>query len=136
MVDAHLGADGPAFGGARKALEDALDSVERFARDGGAASGISADDSSSVSAGGTPPGDSTRGNPLQTRAQALRQLRSVAEFFRSTEPHSPVAYLADKAAQWGEMPLHAWLRVVLKDPGALAHVEELLGVPPPPPPNP
>jgi type VI secretion system protein ImpA len=65
---------------------------------------------------------------LHSREQALQQLREVAAFFRRTEPHSPVAYLADKAARWGEMPLHQWLQAVLKDPGALAHVDELLGV--------
>jgi type VI secretion system protein ImpA len=52
----------------------------------------------------------------------------VAEFFRRTEPHSPVAYLADKAANWGELPLHDWLRTVIKDSASLAHVEELLGL--------
>jgi type VI secretion system protein ImpA len=52
----------------------------------------------------------------------------VAAFFRATEPHSPVAYLADKAARWGEMPLHAWLRAVVKDEAALAQLEEMLGV--------
>ena len=67
--------------------------------------------------------------PIQSRAQALAQLTAVAEFFRRTEPHSPVAYLADKAARWGEMSLHEWLRTVVKDDGALSHVEELLGVP-------
>ena len=45
-----------------------------------------------------------------TRDEAIRQLREVARFFRATEPHSPVAYLAEKAARWGEMPLHEWLR--------------------------
>ena len=68
---------------------------------------------------------------LATRAQALAQLRQVADFFRRTEPHSPVAYLADKAAQWGDMPLHAWLRSVMREPSALAHLEELLGIEPP-----
>ncbi|MGT2434431.1 hypothetical protein ACU4HD_47795 [Cupriavidus basilensis] len=38
----------------------------------------------------------------------MNQLRDVAEFFRQTEPHSPVAYLAARAAKWGDMPLHAW----------------------------
>jgi type VI secretion system protein ImpA len=132
-VDARLGADGPGFTGARKALEDARGNAERFARDGGVAA-ASADpaaaDASTANASGAP-GSAAASGPLQTRAQALQQLRSVADFFRRTEPHSPVAYLADKAAQWGEMPLHAWLRVVLKDPNALAHVEELLGVEPP-----
>ena len=65
---------------------------------------------------------------IASRAQALGQLRAVADFFRQTEPHSPVGYLADKAAKWGEQPLHLWLKTVVKDAGALAHVEELLGI--------
>ena len=54
--------------------------------------------------------------------------RAVAEFFRRTEPHSPVAYLADKAAMWGEQPLHVWLRGVVKDDAVCAQLEEMLGV--------
>ena len=67
---------------------------------------------------------------LQTRAQALAQLRAVAEYFRHTEPHSPVAYLAERAATWGEQSLHVWLRGVVKDPAVCAQLEEMLGVPP------
>ena len=69
---------------------------------------------------------------LSPKNRGPDQLRAVAEFFRRTEPHSPVAYLADKAAQWGEVPLYQWLRSVLKDPTSLAQIEELLGVEPPP----
>lgn len=65
---------------------------------------------------------------IRTRTQALEQLRQVAAFFRITEPHSPVAYLADKAAQWGDMSLHSWLCSVVKDHGTLSHIEELLGM--------
>jgi type VI secretion system protein ImpA len=71
---------------------------------------------------------SAQEGPLQSRAQALAQLRAVADYFRRTEPHSPVAYLADKAAHWGEQPLHVWLRSVVKDDAAFAHIEEMLGV--------
>ncbi|TKC88327.1 type VI secretion system protein TssA [Trinickia terrae] len=67
---------------------------------------------------------------LQNRAQAVAQLRAVAKFFRAAEPHSPVAYLADKAAEWADMPLHQWLAAVVKDDGSLAHIRELLGVKP------
>ncbi|MGH8780403.1 type VI secretion system protein TssA [Paraburkholderia sp.] len=67
---------------------------------------------------------------IQTRAQAVDQLRAVAKFFRATEPHSPVAYLADKAAEWAGMPLDQWLSTVVKDGGSLAHIRELLGVKP------
>ena len=66
--------------------------------------------------------------PIQTREQALAQLREVADFFRRTEPHSPVAYLADKAASWGEMSLHLWLRTVVKNDETLSGLEELLGI--------
>ena len=67
---------------------------------------------------------------IHTRGDAIAQLRAVAEFFRRTEPHSPVSYFADKAANAGEQDLHEWLRSVVKDPGSLSHIEELLGVKP------
>jgi type VI secretion system protein ImpA len=67
---------------------------------------------------------------IQSRADAVAQLRAVARFLRATEPHSPAAYLADKAAEWADMPLHQWLAAVVKDDGSLSHIRELLGVKP------
>jgi type VI secretion system protein ImpA len=66
---------------------------------------------------------------ISNRAQAVAQLRAVAEFFRRSEPHSPASYFADKAAAAAEQDLHTWLRSVVKDQASLAHIEELLGVP-------
>jgi len=124
-VDARLAASGPAFASLRQALDDVGALVERVAREAGV---LTADKAAAEadSMPGEQPVASASG-PLRTRAQALRQLRLVAEFFRQTEPHSPVAYLADKAAAWGEMPLHVWLKQVIKDGNALARLEELLG---------
>lgn len=62
------------------------------------------------------------------RAEALRRLAGVAEFFRKTEPHSPVAYLVQRAARWGEMPLEEWLREVIKDDSVLDGLRETLGI--------
>jgi hypothetical protein len=108
-VDARLGAEGPGFSAARKALADACSAVERLAHEAGAATpgegpspGLAAGDPGKVSPATSTP--ALHDGPLQSRAEALRQLRVVAEFFRRTEPHSPVAYLAERAAQWGEMP--------------------------------
>jgi type VI secretion system protein ImpA len=132
VVDDKLGADGPGFVAARRVLEDAAHEVQRLAREGGVAAPGAADAAApGAAAGSTGAAAAGTGGPLHTRAQALQSLREVAEYFRRTEPHSPVAYLADKAARWGEMPLHVWLRAVMKDAGALSHVEELLGVEPP-----
>jgi type VI secretion system protein ImpA len=129
-VDARLGADGPSFSAAKSGLESVLLFVKPMVKPaaGAPAAGKAAVDgavpASPATAGAVP----SAGGPLQDRTQALAQLRAVAEFFRRTEPHSPVAYLADKAAGWGELPLHAWLRTVIKDEASYAHIEEMLGV--------
>jgi type VI secretion system protein ImpA len=136
VVDRELGQDGPAFGGARQALDDAVHAFERLLREAGGGAVLSTA-AAAVTTTTATTGDRATGTTsiavgsLSTRAQALAQLRLVADFFRRTEPHSPVAYLADKAAHWGEMPLHTWLRSVMREPLALAHLEELLGVEPP-----
>jgi len=62
------------------------------------------------------------------RTDALRRLDAVAAFFRRTEPHSPVAYLVERAARWGAMPLDGWLGEVIKDGGVLSTVRETLGI--------
>jgi type VI secretion system protein ImpA len=132
VIDPLLGAEGPAFTGARRALDDAVHAVERLAREAdplGAAEAMTSDEAATSGSQGL--GTGTFSGSLRSRAEALQQLRAVAAFFRRTEPHSPVAYLADRAAQWGDMPLHAWLRAVMKDAGSLSHIEELLGVEPP-----
>ncbi|MGK5080946.1 type VI secretion system protein TssA [Janthinobacterium sp. HLX7-2] len=115
-VDARFGTDGPSFRAAREALENAIHFIAPLASDGDFS--------------GAPPVSSSgagQGGAIVQRQQALAQLRQVADFFRRTEPHSPVAYLADKAASWGELPLHLWLRAVVKDQGTLAQLDEMLG---------
>jgi type VI secretion system protein ImpA len=124
-VDAVLGADGPSFSAARSGLESLVLFIKPALKDAAPAP-------SDVVAAAPVLASPAAAGPLQSRAQALAQLRAVADYFRRTEPHSPVAYLADKAAQWGEQPLHVWLRSVVKDDAAFAHIEEMLGVGPRP----
>jgi type VI secretion system protein ImpA len=121
-VDAVVGADGPSFSAARSGLESLVLFIKPALKE---AVPAGADVVAAV-----PLPTSAQDGPLQSRVQALAQLRAVADYFRRTEPHSPVAYLADKAAQWGEQPLHVWLRSVVKDDAAFAHIEEMLGVGP------
>jgi type VI secretion system protein ImpA len=141
-VDAQLGAEGPGFSKARDMLASVRHDMDRLARDVGiSADGVAStpsDDTNvagaAAQADGHASGDgaaaqaTAQGGPPRTRAQALQRLREVAEYFRRTEPHSPVAYLADKAVKWGDMPLHEWLRQVVKDEGSMAHLQELLGL--------
>lgn len=139
VIEARLGHDGPGFTGARAALQTvqhfvlplasgatgaALSPAAAHIRPGPAA-GPAANPGQPLAPPGCTADDTTQN---QNRAQALAQLRAVADFFRRTEPHSPVAYLADKAAHWGEQPLHVWLRAVVKDDVAFAQFEDLLGL--------
>lgn len=123
VVDMRLGADGPGFSSAK----DALRSVIRSIAPAGSVASLPMSGDTGAGAGVAGMVGVALGGSVQNRDQALMQLRLVADFFRRTEPHSPVAYLADKAASWGDMPLHVWLRAVIKDPSAIAGVEELLG---------
>lgn len=126
VVDARLGADGPGYSVGRAALRDVIDLITPTAP----ATAVQASPGTpAIQGGGMAPALPLRvDGPVQHRDQALAQLRQVAEFFRRTEPHSPVAYLAEKAARWGEQPLHAWLRSVIKDDASLARLEDLLGI--------
>jgi type VI secretion system protein ImpA len=64
------------------------------------------------------------------REDALRRLDQVGEYFRTHEPHSPVALLVARAARWGRMPLEEVLKEVISDQGALAKIWDTLGVRP------
>lgn len=137
-VDARLQEDAPSFVAPRAALDKVLDELSRLERECGFEAAMTAQAQTADADPGirgqlvpaAPASNGAAGVPggIETRAQALQQLRLVADFFRATEPHSPVAYLADKAVLWSEMPLHEWLRAVVKDGVSLAHLEELLGV--------
>jgi type VI secretion system protein ImpA len=123
-VDARLGDQGPSFAGAR----DVLETVKHLVKPAASAALVVAQEGAPVPAVAAAWPGVAGGAPLD-RVQALAQLRQVADFFRRTEPHSPVAYLADKSAAWGELPLHLWLRAVVREPAVLAQLNELLGVP-------
>lgn len=137
VADARLGADSPGFAAAR----DAVQAMQRAMPAGAAAATpvAASDTAAPQDQGAAQPGAASVPGPqtllapagaLHNRAQALAQLRQVAEFFRLTEPYSPVSYFADKAADAGSQDLHTWLRAVVKDESSLAHIEELLGVKP------
>jgi type VI secretion system protein ImpA len=137
LLDVRLGDEGPSFSSARQSLQDTEHLLRRIAKEKGLSSppealdaGALADHPQGAATDNAHP--SSASGVLTNRNQALAQLRAVSEFFRRTEPHSPVAYLAEKAARWGEVPLHQWLRTVVKDPQVLGNLEELLGVDPAP----
>jgi type VI secretion system protein ImpA len=52
---------------------------------------------------------------VANREEAFRVLEKIAEFFRRSEPHSPVSYALDQAVRWGRMPLPELLSELISD---------------------
>ena len=128
-IDAHLGIEGPSFTVVFDAFALAGRVMQRlFAEAGLLVEAADTDSTQTPADVASAPVTAGHTGLIANRAQALQQLQQVADFFRRTEPHSPVSYLANRAVQWGNMPLHEWLRTVIKDGGTLAQVEELLGM--------
>jgi type VI secretion system protein ImpA len=114
-------------------LRDLLEDAERFvspkqddARDEDRSEPSAALETGGARASGTPAGGPA--GPLASRAEALARLREVAEYFKRTEPHSPVSYLVARAMRWGEMPLEGVLKEVVKDSNTLDQIWDLLGI--------
>jgi type VI secretion system protein ImpA len=73
----------------------------------------------------------TASAPLRTtplnRDEAFTMLAGVAQFFKQTEPQSPVPYLIERAIKWGNMPLEGWLNDVIKDSNVVDSIRDVLG---------
>ncbi|ANY86642.1 MULTISPECIES: type VI secretion system protein TssA [Pseudomonas] len=67
-----------------------------------------------------------RTTPL-TRDEAFTMLAGVAQFFKQSEPQSPVPYLIERAIKWGNMPLEGWLNDVIKDSNVVDNIRDVLG---------
>ncbi|MDF5393351.1 type VI secretion system protein TssA, partial [Vibrio parahaemolyticus] len=52
---------------------------------------------------------------MKSREQAIRQLQQVADFFRESEPHSPVSYSIEQIIRWCGMPLPELLAELISD---------------------
>ena len=80
-------------------------------------------------------GQSMRKGTLRTdgdidRDEAMHRLRTAAEWFLRIEPHSPVGYLAQRAADLGSKPFHAVFRELLANhPPAQQELWHVLGIP-------
>lgn len=63
-----------------------------------------------------------------TRDLAFKRLLELADFFRRTEPHSPISYALEKAVKWGNMSLEQLIVELIPDSTSRRHFSELTGV--------
>lgn len=65
-----------------------------------------------------------------TREDMLRQLSQISDFFRRTEPHSPLAYTLEEAVRRGRMSWPELLEEIVPDPMARSAIQTALGIKP------
>lgn len=128
-MDEKFGRETPGLGELKKSLDLVKDFADKTLKEKRAeepsAADIGAEDGAEESAASGAPGTT---GVIRSRQDALARLAQVADYFRRTEPHSPVSYLVQRAITWGQMPLDAWLADVIKDGGLLEAIKETLGL--------
>jgi type VI secretion system protein ImpA len=65
---------------------------------------------------------------INSRADALNQLLLVANYFRQTEPHSPLCGALERVVEWGNMSLQELMLALIPDASARANYTQLTGI--------
>lgn len=118
LLEEKAGSNAPPGGYIRSSLNSCLDAVRHVAaaklasaapaaqEEGGAEAGGGSAEAGSVAASG---------GAVANREEAFRSLLKLAEFFRRTEPHSPVSYALQQVVRWGRMSLPELLTELISD---------------------
>lgn len=136
VLDAKVGADAPSVRAVRELLEEILEMAERYApaeedAPPGQDEAAAGDDAAGATAGG--PG-LARG-PLVgavSREDMLKELSRIADFFRRTEPQSPLGYTLDEAIRRGRMTWPELLAEIVSDTSVRDNILMQLGIRPKP----
>lgn len=65
---------------------------------------------------------------LNSRAQAINNLEDIANFFRKTEPHSPMSYAIEQVIRWSDLSLPELLQELIQDGEARNGFFKLSGI--------
>jgi type VI secretion system protein ImpA len=132
-LDAMAGRDAPPFSRVRDLLSAILAVVEAYAPPEPEAEPESDRVDESNSAIPDPAGValSALAPRAISRDDMLRELGRIAEFFRRTEPHSPLAYTLEEAVRRGRLTWPELIAEVVPDAGVRSAMLNMLGIRPP-----
>jgi type VI secretion system protein ImpA len=132
VLDRHAGADAPPTSQIRDLLEQIQDVAKRFvtAEAEASAEAMTSVPDQVVGAAGAALAPVTGG--LASREDALRALAQIAEFFRRTEPLSPIAYTLQEAVRRSRMTWPELLEEIVPDAASRSAILTSLGIRPPP----
>jgi type VI secretion system protein ImpA len=130
-LDARCGIDAaPPSSNINNELNTCLEAVEYVAR-----RVIVEEQTEATEADAAPLGETTESGAgalpagkAMTREQAFQQLLQLADFFRRTEPHSPLSYAIERIVRWGRMPLPELLSEIITEDDARNNLFWLAGI--------
>jgi type VI secretion system protein ImpA len=135
-LDVRAGNDAPPTSRVRELLDKIADAAGRFAP---GATDTAATGAPAPSLGGAPAlaaatavGGLEIPGTLTSREEALRSLAAIAEFFRRTEPLSPLSYTLQEAVRRARMSWPELLEEIVPDAGQRTQILLSLGIRPPP----
>lgn len=141
-LDQRCGADSPSSSRLRNSLLEIQKAVRFIAQDiagisletdadsdGDDAGSENADASAEAGGHPAPRAAGGRSGEIATREDAFRELTKIAEFFRRTEPHSPLSSLLQQSVRWGRLPLNQLIEELIPDSSARDHFSMLTGIP-------
>lgn len=131
MLDEHCGThEAPPTSNILNVLSDCLGAVNHLGKNKIPVESDATADS------GAEPGDAPAGQantaaatgPIKNRNDAFKQLSQISEFFRKTEPHSPISYILEKAVKWGDMSLSELMKELIPDSSSRDYYGSLTGI--------
>ena len=111
-----------------KSLQKCLDSVKYLAADKLAVISAEVDDGLDINFDGETQTIGAVDNQLQTRQQVIKSLQQAAEFFRKTEPHSPMSYSLEQVIRWSSLTLPELLQELIDDSNSRNGYFKLTGI--------
>jgi type VI secretion system protein ImpA len=131
VLDERCGDETPPTSNIRSALAICLETVTVLARDKLAVAPTDdgkASESEGTNVPATLAGPSSGNGVIRTREEAFQQMLRLAEFFRKTEPHTPVSYAIEQVVRWGRMPLPDLLTELIPDEGSRTQFFRFVGI--------
>lgn len=129
--------DAPPNSNIRQLLEDMLGSIKHLAADKLIDDTVheeNSEDTTSESATSAPEGSggrsgvATQSGAIKSRQDALKRLQDISDFFKKTEPHSPIPYSIEKIVRWGNMSLNELMTELIKDSDARERFSLITGL--------
>jgi type VI secretion system protein ImpA len=137
-LDSRAGADSPPTSRVRDILGRMADVAARFARAEGeaspdmAAGAAPSPESGPIALSAAGAAGAGVAGAIASREEALRSLAAIAEFFRRTEPLSPLSYTLQEAVRRARMSWPELLEEIVPDIGQRVQILLSLGIRPPP----